>query len=215
MGHVAATCQRGETCAKCVGKHNTNQCDSETARWGNCGREHVATSNLCLVLRKERHVYEQDARVAFTHKEERAALRRRQPERSRDTGNTTATGKARILVPHQRQGPLQQRWDKTAGGKGTEATAETLSRHKEIRQTPVLEKENHTKMRRPFARVTKENREAAPRSAEDKDTAILEMISHLLNAVSQLAASRVHTPGTNFALEALQAMRETTEVIIQ
>ena len=47
FGHISKFCQKPQTCKKCSGQHNHDQCNTEKAQCANCGMNHCADSVEC------------------------------------------------------------------------------------------------------------------------------------------------------------------------
>ncbi|CAN8007206.1 unnamed protein product [Ixodes pacificus] len=216
IGHVAAACQKEQTCAKCSGGNEPTACDSETSRCINCGKGHAATSGQCPVLRKERRVCKMRARMAYTHSEAKVAIRKQNTGKGHRNAAQAADTELRKTRSQQRLSltdfpPLP----------GSQTEGREKRRDHDTTHPP---KKNHSRGLRPddttledkgrrYANVARRAQDKVPATMETADVALLRMVSRLFRAVRQLAQARVHTPEAKFALEVLDAVSESLEAI--
>ncbi|CAN7987843.1 unnamed protein product, partial [Ixodes pacificus] len=216
IGHVAAACQKEQTCAKCSGGHESTACDSETSRCINCGKGHAATSGQCPVLRKERRVCKMRARTAYTHSEAKAVIRKQNTGKGHRNAAQAADTELRKTRSQQRLSltdfpPLP----------GSQTEGRKKKRDHDTTHPP---KKNHSRGLRPddttledkgrrYANVARRAQGKVPATMETADVALLRMVSRLFRAVRQLAQARGHTPEAKFALEVLDAVSESLEAI--
>ncbi|KAG0444348.1 hypothetical protein HPB47_013899 [Ixodes persulcatus] len=208
IGHVAAACQKEQTCAKCSGGHESTACDSETSRCINCGKGHAATSGQCPVLRKERRVCKMRARMAYTH-EQNTGKGHRNDAQAADTERRKMRSQQRLsltdfppLPGSQTEGREKRRDHDT-----THPPKKKHSRGLHPDDTTLEDKG------RRYANVARKAQDKAPATMETADVALLRMVSRLFRAVRQLAQARGHTPEAKFALEVLDAVSESLEAI--
>lgn len=216
IGHVAAACQKEQTCAKCSGGHESTACDSETSRCINCGKGHAATSGQCSVLRKERRVCKMRAKTAYTHSEAKAAIRKQNTGKGHRNAAQAADTELRKARSQQRLSltdfpPLP----------GSQTEGREKRRDQDTTHPP---KKNHSRGLRPddttmedkgcrYAKAARRAQGKVPATMETADVALLRMVSRLFRAVRQLAQARGHTPEAKFALEVLDAVSESLEAI--
>ncbi|CAN7977050.1 unnamed protein product [Ixodes persulcatus] len=103
FGHIASTCQHAPTCSRCSGPHQRTECnaDETPTRCCNCGKNHEASSHLCVIwkdeleIRRIRQVNKLDyktARSSVTNATNFPALEEPIPRENLTAPRSTATG---------------------------------------------------------------------------------------------------------------------------
>ncbi|KAH8023939.1 hypothetical protein HPB51_019821 [Rhipicephalus microplus] len=99
IGHVSAVCTSSAVCSRCSESHNTEACQAEHRKCGNCQGPHEASSKQCPNVKKEMQVLRQLARDGSTHREAAAKVRCRR-SRHRKTPRTSSAKVRDTPLPH-------------------------------------------------------------------------------------------------------------------
>lgn len=194
IGHVSAVCTSSAVCSRCSESHNTEACQAEHRKCGNCQGPHEASSKQCPNVKKEMQVLRQMARDGSTHREAAAKVRRRR-SRHRKTPRTSSAKARDTPLPHITHSPPQA--STSANNKHPQKDARNIDPDAWPALpsvTPPVERQ-HRPLKATSERV----------SHDSQDNEIIDVIKTLMKTIRVLL-NNIQTPAAHSALQILDAL---------